>query len=313
MVKILYVATKMTSGLSNYEKTLDLFKYEHEKLGYGQIWGGWRFRMKLYMEACLKEPSETILVLTDADDVLCVKSGEGMLEKFLSFNKSIVCTAEVTCNIGVCLPVDNYWKVRNQLNQSSYKYVNCGTMMGRAGALAKMWKWMLDNNFQDDQLGLCNYVNTFPELFHVDSTNSLFYVVPPPVANATPLIEWQKNSNNISYVKSLRETVDQSVCEPFFIHFAGNFVQPAVFSALILHPPKLLYDQMAQTLLKENAMNMFQTNEVGRQVGVAVTWAMVLVLALIVVLLIIVAFIYRRRALGKDHSCHENVQIKKLN
>lgn len=288
MIKVLYVATKMTSGLSNYEKTLDLFQYSHQKLGHGQTWGGWRFRMKLYMEACAQEPSDAILILTDADDILCVKPETGLQQKFLNFLKPIVLSAEINCSSASCRPLDDYWKVTNGTNKSSYKYVNCGTMMGRAGHLAIMWKWMLDNNFQDDQLALGYYVNQFPEMCHVDETNELFYVMPPPINNAPPVIEWERDSNGTMVIQSLRETVDQTVCRPYFVHFAGNFIQPVVFSAFLLSPSKIMYDKMAKNILNDDAMSIIQTSETGRIIGVIVVWSVIILLMLVIFVMIFI-------------------------
>ena len=34
--------------------------------------------------------------------------------------------------------------------------------------MLKAFKWIIDNNFTDDQLGFANYTNNFPELVHLD-------------------------------------------------------------------------------------------------------------------------------------------------
>ena len=98
MVQVLYVATKLTPGVTNYKKTLDAFQFPHQALAQGQNWGGWRFRMKTYMEACQKEASDAILVLTDADDVLAIRHHTPDLQAaYENFNKPIVVSAESVC------------------------------------------------------------------------------------------------------------------------------------------------------------------------------------------------------------------------
>lgn len=275
MVKILSVSTKFTSGAHNFTKTLTQFNFDYSLLARGQTWQGWRFRMKAYMDACLAEPPESILIFSDSDDVLCMKGGESeLVEKYLAFGRDLVVSAESACVATSCNSIDAYWQHREPSVQTLMRYVNCGGIIGRARALATMWKWMLDEGYTDDQRALGHYVGRFYDTCAVDWQSHIFYVVPIPVRGLNPELHF-KDDQSLDY---LEDKLDHKRASPFFLHFAGNFAGPVVASAFLLQKRDLWYDQVAKTLLGSEAASYQSTNEDGRLVSVALFWGIFLFL-----------------------------------
>jgi len=284
MVKVKFVATALTTGVHNYTKTLHSFGYDYEHLALGEKWGGWRFRMKTYMDICKKEKPDEILILTDADDVLVTRKNDNLQTIFEKFNKDIIVSSETVCLTSTCKDIPNYWK-KNGKEDSSCFFVNCGLMMGRAGELCTMWKWMLDQGFQDDQIALGHYVDSYPEKFHVDAYNELFYTVP---RSTSVEIEWSKNE-----LVSLIDPIDKRKCTPYFLHFAGHFTIPTIHSALVLHKQPVLYDDIAKKILNTEAMSYQNLNEGGRKYGILIFWTITSIFLVIIILLAI--FLTKKR------------------
>lgn len=290
MIKVFYVATKTTTGVYNYQQSLNQSGYDHHRLAEGQKWGGWRFRMQVYQEACAREAPNTILILTDADDVLSIRKPDGVLEAFQQFQKPIVVSAETLC-LSNCKSLDRYWAANPHTDQPSYRYANCGCLMGRAGNLAAMWQWMLDRDFQDDQIGLGHYIESFPENIALDTGGHLFYVVPPPVKRSDPQILSSDNTDLLS----LKDQIDGHICSPYFLHFAGNFVEPSITAAFLPNPKAHLYDVISNRVLGAKAMSYFQTNVLGHSISVVVVWTLVGLLVILVFALCCCFLFYRSR------------------
>ena len=175
------VATKYTLGLHNWQESLKTQGYSYRVLGFGDVWGGWRYRMKTYRDAlstwCEDKGEKSIVILSDAYDVLFVrKSTDGLLKKFKSFQKPIVASVEKGCGIN-CGLVTEWWKknpeeVKHIIGKD--KYMCAGLIMGEAKALADALTWALDNNYKDDQIGLSSYVQVFPDMAWLDYRSTIF-------------------------------------------------------------------------------------------------------------------------------------------
>lgn len=300
-VLVMYVATRLTSGTVNYQKTLTKFEFASRALAMGEKWGGWRFRMKTYMEACQKLEPSTIVVLTDADDVLAVRPSIGILELYHSFGRPIVLATEPVCLRSNCQPVSEYWKTNQLPVHSTSQFVNCGSMMGTATALATMWAWMLNNGYEDDQFALGNYTNHFPELVALDSLNRIFYIMPPPLRRSPPSVVWDKQGT----LQKLTDNIDRRDCTPYFLHFAGNFVEPAIGATFQLARPAPLYDIFASQILSHEALPYFNTSEDGRKASVIIVWAIFSLLMFFIIVLSLV-LVRKHRFLQNANMARKN-------
>ena len=74
------------------------------------------------------------------------------------------------------IPLDKYWQYYNKTNDLPIrKYVNAGLIVGRVKNLKNAFKWIIDNNYNDDQLGFANYTNNHPELVHLDCEANILH------------------------------------------------------------------------------------------------------------------------------------------
>ena len=286
-VTVLYVATKNTPGLNNLTKSLSKFGYAHKRVGAGLKWGGWRHRMSLYLQICKEFSPVSVLVLIDADDVLPAKFPRNILASFLSFGCDILVSTESECVPSTCHEVNNYWRLHSDV-LSPRKYVCCGGMMGRAGALAVLWQALLDSGHSDDQYALGEYINKNPKKVILDHNNAIFYNPQVPFRKKNPIFVFGEDGTVM--------TVKQGNynCHPYFIHFQGNFLSSAISRVLVDNPAndRHLYDELAQNLIGDSAMPYFCDSAHGRLIVRSIFWG-VLTIALVSS---VVALVIRKRA-----------------
>lgn len=287
MVLIAFVATKATTGSQNLTSTLIKFNYDWARLGAGEKWQGWRYRMTLYRDFCRSLDPQKLIVCMDADDVLAVRSFDqaAFAECFQSFGRSIVVAAETVC-FGNCTPLDEYWS--GHPNVPLRKYANAGVIMGSASELASMYQWMLDTGLEDDQVALGRFINAHPDKVALDSENRLFYCYPTKSEYYDPGIKWDESN-----VLSLRDDLTGEDQSPYLVHFPGNFYMPAFRSWLNQKPERIQYDDFAQGILGANALAAYQPNGVASFSTFVLFWSMVS-LAL-VAMLAAVGFWWRSR------------------
>lgn len=272
-MKVLSVCTNSSPGLYNFRTSLSKNGFEDvEIMGQGEKWGGWRYRMRKYLNRCAElEPTE-VVIHSDGDDVLCVKGDSKTMEDtYRTFGTSIVTAAESICGSN-CVPLHNYWKDQKR---PSCQYVNCGVLIGEAQAFVKLWTWVLEQGYEDDQVGLANYINAFPEEFSLDDQHLLFYVNPTPVLKQQP-----------EYVKDPKSGVmrvvfnDEESYEPFFLHFAGNFVHASVENSFIpeaLQQHQSHYNHVAKTLLGSEGLEK-APHEFGITISRIIFWGILTIL-----------------------------------
>lgn len=173
-----------------FKKTLEGYNWEYEFIGEGMKWNGFRDKILGYYNFLIDNlPDDKIVVLSDSRDVFCVKtphcfieqikeiienkiiiSSEMFLHGHMNWNDEQVSKA-ISKEPGYFwqgVPLNDYWKF-HQINPIPFrKYLNSGLIVGKTKNLKIALKWIIDNNFNDDQLGLSNYTNQFPHLVHLD-------------------------------------------------------------------------------------------------------------------------------------------------
>jgi hypothetical protein len=169
--------------------TLEANRWEYVVIGKGDEWKGFLTRVVAY-EAFLKTlPAEKLVILSDARDVLCIRSPHAFVDAFRSFKKDLVVSMELLCNgkfsvddsykSQVCVPLKNYWKHYNITSMPARKFVNAGLVAGTVSALLHVLqyvqKYMVVNNTTNDQSAFGNYINEFPERVACDVEASLLH------------------------------------------------------------------------------------------------------------------------------------------
>jgi hypothetical protein len=167
-----------TENTKYFINTLESNGWGYKIVGTGETWEGWPTRMRAYSKILGTLPDDKVVILSDARDVVCVRSPKAFMDGFRKFNKDMVVSMELLCG-GIidnptdairsqCKPVTNYWKHNNITTIPPRRYVNNGLVAGKAKALKVFMDWIIEHKFQEDQLGLGNYVNTFPDRVALD-------------------------------------------------------------------------------------------------------------------------------------------------
>ena len=209
MVKVVVYANKNHAGLVNlYSSFKTCSGWEVTNIGHNDLWQGWTTRMKAYLLYCQScDPSEYI-VLSDAFDVLCIRSSEGFMEAIATNYDitRIVVGAENMCYPHNCVQLHKYWESKPSAPEN--KYCNGGMMAGPAGQLAIMWEWCLKSGIHDDQIAIGNYMNEYVDRCQLDIDRIIVF-----------------NDYLASMKYTMREDrtllYQDKVWLPFFIHFHG--------------------------------------------------------------------------------------------
>ena len=193
---ISYENDKTNTNSLLFKKTLERNNWDFLFVGEGEKWNGFKNKTYGYYNILQKLPQDKIVLLSDARDVFCLRSPKHFLqhlnEKF-DLKEQILVSAEMflgghmdwTENIITNylqktnqtydklfwqgIPLNKYWTFHNKQNDLPLrKYVNSGLIVGKVSNLVKMWKWILDNDISDDQLGVAKYTETFPQFVKLD-------------------------------------------------------------------------------------------------------------------------------------------------
>lgn len=219
-----YVASSMNSGVHNLEESINRARYPHsERLGLGVKWEGWVTRVRLYHDFCAQFPPSDIVILMDAYDVLVVReyNPEELLAAFESYERPIICAAEDVCG-GNCAPlVPQIWEhPRITQRPKKNRYANAGFVMGRAGAMTRLYQDMLSRPIQDDQLALCQHMNREPQAVALDAQSCVVF--------NDNFGQNGKYGFRDRWVQQVRDA-DSHVAKPFFVHFPGCFYKSQLF------------------------------------------------------------------------------------
>jgi len=216
-MKIVSFATENHVGLENLKLSLSKVNgWEHTIIGLNTKWKGWITRMQAYRDFCKNlENQNEIIVFSDAYDVLCLQSSETFLELYQEFaNDKIIIGAEIGCAAN-CFPPTQWWSENDIQKDAKRKFVNGGLIAGSAKMIGTMWEWAIEQKFDDDQIALGHYTNTYPDLIFLD-VNSLFFFNDHDAVSSYDIKE---DNSLIENGKALK---------PFFIHFHGLNIHTSV-------------------------------------------------------------------------------------
>jgi hypothetical protein len=174
-----------TDNTLSFKKTLENNGWTYKLIGEGEEWKGLITRVAAYNNFLKTLDPTTVVVLSDARDVVCVRSPKAFLDGWKTFKRDVVVSMELFCDSktdvpddykgGQCVPLINYWKSNGITHLPPRKFVNAGLVAGRVGELCRWLQWTLDNKYENDQLALCNYMNTYPDRIAVDTSALLLH------------------------------------------------------------------------------------------------------------------------------------------
>ena len=97
---------------------------------------------------------DRIVCFVDAYDVMMVDSIDNIKQKFLSFDKPIVISADATC-----YPDSDVSKFYPERQNISHKYVNSGTYIGYVWALKKMLQTIKKDNYKCKKINIKVFID----------------------------------------------------------------------------------------------------------------------------------------------------------
>jgi hypothetical protein len=228
-----------------FEKTALHNGWKIVRIGEGEKWEGFVNKINGYMKFCSSLPDNTIVILSDARDVFCLRPPNAFTDAFNYMKADILVSAEIFCEGQIevkedyvgrqCVSLQPYYKFHNIKPHPIRKFVNSGLIAGKAKALRHMLQWIIDQNYTDDQLGVGMYMNAFPMNVRLDADAELLHTSTFGINGGVYTIHQQK-------------------------HDAPNFAELFGCGAFFLHVPgyknikgqKLLYECVKQHLELHN-------------------------------------------------------------
>ena len=199
-VKIVCVATESNSFLEDWKESAQNWGFDFDIIGLNYTWTGFELYMQLIKTYLKGVHRDTIIAIVDAYDVLLCGPPSELVEKYmrLTGGKSLAVGGESV----YFLNTHNH----NQfVNNSKYRFVNSGFVMGKPEQLEDAYAYILNETPYDDQLGLGRYFDQFPSKVTVDGTQEL-------VANTSSV-------NEIELVSEGRLRHTETHSTPVVIHF----------------------------------------------------------------------------------------------
>jgi len=203
--------------------TLDANKWNYRMIGEGEVWKGFVNKLNGYLRSVSELPGDTLVVVSDARDVVCVRPPGAFKPGFVSYGGRIVVSMELFCEgymsedktTGAqCIPLTNYWKHYTINEKPPRKFANSGLLAGYAKDLKHMFTWILENKYTDDQLGVCNYMNTFPQNVYADIHAELLHTTSYAICGGIVDVHTQAADS-----PTFAELLGSS---SFFIHIPGQ-------------------------------------------------------------------------------------------
>ena len=245
-----------SKNAQNLKYTLENNGWEHVFIGEGKTWSGVEDKIDGYFNYLLELPTNKVVVLVDSRDVLCCRSPKSFLDKItpiINENKIIV-SAELFLHGHIDwsehkikevieqnprffwqgIPLTRYMEFYG-IDKTTYhrKYVNSGLIAGKACDLLEAFRWIRENNFVDDQLGLATYTNTFPEKVYLDykaeilhTTSSFvnggFYKMAIQRTDAPNMFELLGHSSYFLHVPGINVSAGQQTLYNYCLHILSK-------------------------------------------------------------------------------------------
>ncbi len=286
MIKVISFANLNHVGLINLQKSIQP-GWKPVVIGSGEKWEGWITRMNAYKEFCANLPEKELVVLCDAYDVLCLRDSAGFSDIFATFGTDIVVGAESSCALNCHSPV-NWWEHNNVPNNQPTRYFNGGLIAGLAGALAKMWQWIIEQKCADDQIGIGLYADQFVSTIHLDMNSKMFF------NDHLAQTNYKFNAESRSIV------LNNNILRPFFIHFQGVNIDSSVPFFNIFRTSSQFqvgknYVTVGKAINGSEHLTAYPADKRGSVLGICIERGVVAGLAILFILTIVACIVIDKR------------------
>lgn len=177
--KVILIETDSSNvNCRNFIKSLEFNGWNYEIIGTGYKWTDMNDKITLFHAKLKIMDPEQLVILSDSRDVFCVRPPLYYRQMFETFNKPIVTSMEIFCQMHPydisdlseawqCIPLNKYWK-ETGITSSIRRYVNAGLLSGKVKDLLQFYDWIATTQWKDDQAALGDYANTYPERVATD-------------------------------------------------------------------------------------------------------------------------------------------------
>jgi hypothetical protein len=204
-------------------ETLNNNNWEYVVLGDGDEWKGFMTKIIAYKNYLITLQPKKIVVIADAHDLYCLRNSSSFIDNFKKYKSQIVVSMEHLAEGSIYYDKNksyyqvtwlekyfNYYNINYE--KFSRKFVNSGLICGYAEDLINCINFLFDNNYDDDQKGLGDYMNKYPENVFADINAELLHTCVSMVNSG--LISQSQTMDS----PSLNELIGQ---KSFFIHIPG--------------------------------------------------------------------------------------------
>lgn len=148
--------------------------------------------------------------------------------------------------------LDNYWQFLNKMdNLPIRKYINSGLIIGKVNNLLAAFEWIIKNNFNDDQLGFCEYTNKFPQNIYLDYNAELIHT-------STCFVNGSLYNHNIQK-EDTPTLVELLGLSSYFLHIPGANISKGQMETY-----NIIYKLFNYNIINENN-NMFNLYKINKK------------------------------------------------
>lgn len=185
-MKIFTIATHEEGYLPQLKTTSLSLGFKLNILGENEKWGGFSWKINKYLQALKGLPAEEVIICTDAYDVFVVGTPQEVLEKYKSFNKTLVfsgqrkyATSKIFQKLANKVMSDDIFFNSSMLppTKTSYRWPCTGLFMGPAGELVELFIKLLQLNVPtvgNDQILMTKYYLKYPTSIALDEDCHIF-------------------------------------------------------------------------------------------------------------------------------------------
>lgn len=275
---VLVVTTSLNAGSQNMINSLQKFNWDYKIEGLGQKWEGFKTKMQIVAEFCESIDPQTIVIVVDIYDALCVRDSTSFVKDFESHDVDVIFGGESVCE-GNCIPLDEYWKHHESI--SSRIYLQGGCTIGRAHALSSVYRAALTYGINDDQMSLSRYVNeNVDKNFMIDQKNQFGFHV-------YTYMDHDRQPKPFEWVDDKLKIMENGLF-PYFVHFPG-FLRPSSMALMNMYQGKEnlgWYKEIGSKLLGPNLLQINQDHWCTRYHS-SMMWVGIMILMGVIILLLV--------------------------
>jgi hypothetical protein len=263
---ISYETDIANNNAAMFKKTLNKNGWQYIFIGEGIKWNGFRDRVFAYYKQLELLNDDKIVILSDARDVFCLRTPNFFINNIKNIvDKQIIISAEMFLNGHINwssdqianaissnqhffwqgVPLIDYWAFCNKTNDLPFrKYLNAGLIVGKVSLLKNALQWIIDNNFNDDQLGFSKYTNQYPELVYLDYEAKYIHT-------STGFVDASLYNHEIQ-IQDVPSFVELFGLSNYFLHIPGSNIskgQKHVYSAI--------YNLFEHNCLEKSMFNLY--------------------------------------------------------